>query len=209
MGAADQIPKQIPILGGQWTIMRLRPRQRRFVEEYLVDLNGTQAAIRAGYSEKTAAVIARENLRKPLIEMAIHEELDRRTKESWMSRDRLLLEVARLAYADVRQLYDENGRLRPVAELEDDIAAAVAAIDVSVGPSFDVTKKVRLCDKGAAQERLARLLGFIIERKELSGPGGKPLQVENLSEEDLDARIAAVEEEIRGMRSDGKTSEPV
>ena len=202
MGAADQIPKQIPILGGQWTIMRLRPRQRRFVEEYLVDLNGTQAAIRAGYSKKTAAVIARENLRKPLIEMAIREELDRCTKESWMSRDRLLLEVARLAYADVRQLYDEKGRLKPVAELEDDIAAAIAAIDVSVGPSFDVTKKVRLCDKGAAQERLAKLLGFMIERKEVSGT----LQFENLSEEDLDARIAAVEEEIRGVRSDGKKS---
>ena len=52
---------------------KLSPKQQRFVEEYLVDLNGTQAAIRAGYSEKTAAVIATENLRKPNIQVLIQE----------------------------------------------------------------------------------------------------------------------------------------
>lgn len=51
----------------------LTPKQQRFVEEYLIDLNATQAAIRAGYSEKTAAVIGAENLIKPNIAKAIQE----------------------------------------------------------------------------------------------------------------------------------------
>ena len=51
----------------------LTPKQQRFVEEYLIDLNATQAAIRAGYSEKTAQEIGSENLSKPMVAKAIAE----------------------------------------------------------------------------------------------------------------------------------------
>lgn len=54
--------------------MALTAKQQRFVEEYPKDWNATQAAIRAGYSEKTAGVIGRENLQKPLIAEAIEKK---------------------------------------------------------------------------------------------------------------------------------------
>lgn len=53
--------------------MKLTPKQERFCQEYIIDLNGTQAAIRAGYSEKTANVIASENLAKPYIQAKLAE----------------------------------------------------------------------------------------------------------------------------------------
>lgn len=59
----------------------LTPKQSLFVKEYLIDLNGTQAAIRAGYSEKTARQIAEENLSKPDIQAAVQEAMDKRAQK--------------------------------------------------------------------------------------------------------------------------------
>ena len=164
-------PKQMPILGGMWTINRLRPKQRRFVEEYAIDFNATQAAIRAGYSERTAAEIGSENLRKPLIQMALAEENERRSTRCEVTADRVLLEISRLAFADIRGAFDEQGRLKPVRNLDDDLAPAVAAVEVSVGLT-DVTKRIKLWDKGAALERLGRHLGLFVDRLKHEGLEG-------------------------------------
>lgn len=79
--------------------MALNPKQQRFVQEYLVDLNATQAAIRAGYSEKTAGQIGAENLKKPEIASLIKEALDKHTEEAGLTVqdivDGLLLEARR------------------------------------------------------------------------------------------------------------------
>ena len=75
----------------------LRPKQQRFVEEYLVDLNATQAAIRAGYSKKTAQAISAENLRKPLIAEAIKKEMDKRSQETKIDAAWVLKKAASLA----------------------------------------------------------------------------------------------------------------
>ncbi len=66
---------------------KLTPRQARFVEEYLIDLNATQAAIRAGYSKKTAFVIGYENLTKPYISAAIAEAQAKRLERVTVSQD--------------------------------------------------------------------------------------------------------------------------
>src|SRR5690348_12161649 len=71
----------------------LSPRQRRFVEEYLVDLNATKAAIRAGYSERTARQMAAENLSKPDIQAAIAEAQDARAQRVQISADRVIQEL--------------------------------------------------------------------------------------------------------------------
>lgn len=197
--------KQIPVLWDDPLQLRLSPKQRRFVLEVIACGNGAEAARRAGYSEKTARVIAKENLTKPNILAAIKKERERLDKESRMTVERLEERLARIVYADPRGLYDENGQRVPVHKINDDLAAAVESIE-DVQGLRGRKQRVKLRDAIQAALALARLRGWIIERKELSGPGGKPLQVENLSEEDLDARIAGVEEEIRGMRSDGKRS---
>ncbi|MEB2275881.1 terminase small subunit [Bacillus sp. ILBB4] len=80
--------------------MKLTPKQKRFVEEYLVDLNATQAAIRAGYSEKTAEAIGHENLRKPKIKMFIDEALKTRAHRAEISADKVLQELAAIAFAN-------------------------------------------------------------------------------------------------------------
>jgi phage terminase small subunit len=79
----------------------LNLKQRRFVEEYLVDLNGTQAAIRAGYSKHTAQVIASENLSKPMIAAAIakrHQALSERTE---ITQEAVLKELAKIGFAEI------------------------------------------------------------------------------------------------------------
>lgn len=65
----------------------LRPKQQRFIDEYLIDLNATQAAIRAGYSEKTACSIGEENLRKPDIKQAIQERMAARSKNTEVTQE--------------------------------------------------------------------------------------------------------------------------
>lgn len=90
----------------------LTPRQQRFVSEYLIDLNATQAAIRAGYSEKTARQVASENLTKPNIAEAIAEARSRLAqKAEWSAVDRLL---------SLKAIHD--------ASMEDDRRTAIAAI---------------------------------------------------------------------------------
>ncbi len=78
--------------------MSLTPKQRRFVEEFLVDLNATQAAIRAGYSERTARSIGSENLTKPDIALAIAVKLEEYTREAGITVERVLNYLAHLAH---------------------------------------------------------------------------------------------------------------
>ncbi len=76
-------------------------KQQLFVDEYLIDLNATQAAIRAGYSEKTAQAIGAENLTKPLVAEAIAEALQARSERTEITQDRVLAELAAIGFADM------------------------------------------------------------------------------------------------------------
>ena len=86
------------------TVSALEPRQQRFVDEYLVDLNAAQAAIRAGYSEKTAKEIGYENLTKPHIAAAIAEARRRQQERTQITADAVLREAWNIAIADAREL---------------------------------------------------------------------------------------------------------
>jgi len=92
----------------------LTAKQHRFVQEYCIDLNGYQAAIRAGYSKKSAASQACEFLKKPNIKKAIKEALEAKAKRNGFDADRLLNLLADYVLADVADLYDDNGHIRPV-----------------------------------------------------------------------------------------------
>lgn len=84
----------------------LTAKQQRFVEEYLVDLNATQAAIRAGYSTDTAGAIGHENLKKPEIQLALQEARKEQQKRTGITADAVLLEIANVALADARELVE-------------------------------------------------------------------------------------------------------
>ena len=89
--------------------MTLSPKQQRFVAEYLVDLNATQAAIRAGYSAKTAKNIGHEHLTKPAIRAALAVGKAKQLEEADITAKEVLQAMARLARVDVKGFYDAHG----------------------------------------------------------------------------------------------------
>ena len=110
---------------------RLTPKQGRFVEEYLVDLNATQAAIRAGYSTKTAKAIGHENLARPNLAQAIQDAMTERSKRTEVSQDRVVKELARIAFASLGEVikWDPTGtKVRPSTELSEDAVAAISEV---------------------------------------------------------------------------------
>jgi len=109
--------------------MPLTDKQKRFVEEYLVDLNATQAAIRAGYSAKTAGSIGEENLKKPEIAAAIQEAMDARSKRTEITADRVLQELAKIGFADIRKAVKWGATVMVPVTPDEPGAEIVRAID--------------------------------------------------------------------------------
>lgn len=156
---------------------KLSPKQQLFVAEYLIDLNATKAAIRAGYSVKTARIIGAQNLAKLNIAAAIDEAQQRRAQKTGITQERVLQELARIAFFDIRTLYNEDGTLKKPTELNDDAAAALAGVDVvemqggvAVGEDGDIasvpmyTKKSKVFDKNAALSLAMRHLGMLKDK---------------------------------------------
>src|SRR3954452_20519472 len=113
------------------TRMPLNERQRRFVAEYLLDLNATQAAIRAGYADATANRTGPRLLSNVGVAAAIAEAQAARGRRTEVTADRVVLELARVAFGDPRRVmsWGPGGvRLRPSAELADEEAAIVAEV---------------------------------------------------------------------------------
>lgn len=95
----------------------LTVKQRRFVEEYLVDANATQAAIRAGYSVKTAGQIGDENLKKPHIAAAIEVAEAERAERAKATADDVLLELAKLGLSNMRDYVSVTSDGDPYVDL--------------------------------------------------------------------------------------------
>lgn len=95
---------------------KLTAMQRLFAMEYIVDLNGKRAAIRAGYSEKSAADLAHQLLRNPLVEAEIARQQAERMARIRMDADGLLVRLFEEADADIADLYEENGSLKPIQQ---------------------------------------------------------------------------------------------
>ncbi|MED5492685.1 MAG: terminase small subunit [Pseudomonadota bacterium] len=156
--------------------MALTPKQRRFVDEYLIDLNATQAAIRAKYSKRTARQIGEENLSKPDIQAAIQRRMKAREKRTQITQDMVLKELAKIGFSDIRKAVRWGETMVRVAdaeegeddlvpyhglalidstEIDNDTAAAIA--EVSQGRDG---LKVKLHDKKGALVEIAKHLGM-------------------------------------------------
>lgn len=159
----------------------LNPKQERFVAEYLVDLNATQAAIRAGYSPKTAGVQAFDLLKKPEIAAAIERQRNQHAKNTGLTVERVLQEAMRLAFFDIRKLTDAEGNPIPINQLDDDTAAAIQGLELATERSRDedgsvtVVRKYKIADKNAAVERLFKHLGLFQKDNDQNNPA-KALQ---------------------------------
>lgn len=163
-------------------IVGLNPKQQRFVAEYLVDLNATQAAIRAGY--KTARVQGPRLLANVGVAKAIQERQSKRIGKLELTADSILGELLRIAKVDISQAFEEDGNLRPLSDIPEDVRRAVAGIEIDdrwEGKGEDATrytvKKLKFWDKNRALELLAKNLGLLVERHEHTGKGGGPLPI--------------------------------
>ena len=158
----------------------MNDKQRRFAEEYIIDLNATQAAIRAGYSPRTAGAMGFDLLKNPEIQAVICKAQDARAERTHITQDRVLQEIARLAFFDPRKLYDEQGNIKPIHELDDDTAACIGGLDVlttsrvedgkegePVVVISEVTKKFKIWDKNSALEKAGKHLKLFTDVSEV------------------------------------------
>jgi len=143
--------------------MALTDLQKRFVDEYLVDLNATQAAIRAGYSEKTAGSIGSENLKKPEIAARIKKRQEAQVSRTQINQDFVLLELLKIAKADGTDFATVTGRgsvkLTPTEELPPEKRAAVAGVKKG---KFGT--EIKTYDKVHALELLGKHLGLFSDK---------------------------------------------
>lgn len=143
----------------------ISPRRRRFVEEYLVDLNAAQAAIRAGYAPRSAAKRGSVLLGDPRIREAVSAAMRQRSERTGITQDQVLREYARLAFSDLRQvaIWGPDGlRVLPSTALDDDSSAALAEVH-ETRTSAGGTVRVKLHEKKGALDALARHLGLFNE----------------------------------------------
>jgi phage terminase small subunit len=159
----------------------LTPKQERFVEEYCCDLNATQSAIRAGYSERTARAQGAENLTKPDIQKAISRRAKELQDAVGLTPERAAAELARLALADMGHYASwgpDGVKMVPSKHLPEGSTAAVAEVTEHIGKDGARTVRFKLHDKGAA---LDRWLKFWQWRHEVN----------------LDERLQALEERLK------------
>lgn len=116
----------------------LTPKQARFVDEYLIDLNGTQAAIRAGYSADTAQEQASRLLSNVMVAEAVAERQKGIQVSTHVTQERVIREIARIALFDPRKMFDDDGRPLHVSQLDEDTAAAIAGLEVVTKGNADM-----------------------------------------------------------------------
>lgn len=156
-------------------------KQGRFVDEYLIDLDGAKAAVRAGYAPKHAAKTALRMLRYPSVKAAVEKRRNDMAARTGITQDRVLKELAKIAFADARTMFDEQGNLKSIHDMDDETAGALSGIDTESknamaveGPEDDpqiiltVTKKVRRHDKVKALELLGKQLGMFADPQQTS-----------------------------------------
>ena len=171
-------------------VKKLTPKQSLFCIEYMIDLNATQAAIRAGYSEHTAQRIGSENLSKPLIMQHLAHLLTERVKRSTKSADDVIKELESVGFSRLGDImsWNESGVafLKNSDELDDDAMAAIESVQVTeeqthitasgaegdpkrkIQGSSVLKTKVKLHSKMAALRELAKHHGLVNDNPDLN-----------------------------------------
>ncbi|RZN87724.1 terminase small subunit [Acinetobacter johnsonii] len=159
----------------------LTDKQQRFVDEYLIDLNATQAAIRAGYSEKTAAAIGAENLIKPNIQNAIQEAQAKRQEQTQIDAAYVLRRLVEIDQMDVLDIMDDQMKIRPVNEWPKVWRQYVVNLEnLELSDGEGCFKKIKWPDKVKNLELLGRhvSVGAFKDKVEHSGK----LEIQSLSD---------------------------
>lgn len=161
---------------------KLTEKQKRFVEEYLIDLNATQAAIRAGYSVKTANEQGAQNLVKLSIKEEICKAMAERSKRTGINQDRVVMELAKIAFVNAKDLINtEDASVRSDASQDDLACIQSVKVKQSFSDKGDITEReVKLNDKMKALELLGKHLGMWKDKVELSGLDEEKSKLDNI-----------------------------
>ncbi|MDB6366735.1 terminase small subunit [Photorhabdus bodei] len=179
--------------------MALTGKQEMFCREYLVDLNATQAAIRAGYSDKTANRIGSENLSKLDIQKRISELKSDRNEVVKIDAEYVLKRLVEIDRMDVLDIIDDDGRLKAVSEWPVVWRTTLSGFDISTtiydydgSTEETILKKIKWPDKVKNLELLGKHVGVQAFREsvktELTGAGGGPIKID-LTDEQLEERL--------------------
>lgn len=180
----------------------LTDKQESFCQYYSTHWNATRAAKEAGFSERTAKEQGYVLLKSRDIRVRIAELTEHILLELGVSRARVLAEYARIAFLDPAAVYRDDGQLIPMHEIPEDARRAISKIksfEEFEGRGEERTlsgyvREVEFVQKKGALDSLAKHLGLLPEKHEVSGPNGKPIETRDvtaLSDEELQARIAA------------------
>lgn len=197
--------RELPDAGRPAGVRRdLEPMQLLFIAEYQKDFNGTQAAIRAGYSADSAQQIASRLLKDVDIRSEMLRQLRERLHEQQLSVSGVLQRIRQLIYGDARKLFHPNGALKDVAEWPDDVAARIVGVQVKElwqrdgkrMVQYGEVKTVRLVDPVEPLKMLARYLKMLLDDAPADGPlvGG---ELSDKSEADLRSEAQALRDQAQ------------
>ena|SRR5215831_7868774 len=151
----------------------LTPKQARFVAEYLIDLNATQAAIRAGYSPRSAEVDGPRMLGNAGVAAAIAAGKARQLEKAELTAVQTLEAIRRQVCGDVRRLFDAQGQLKPIIALSAEEASLIAGFEVVIKNAAagdghtDTVHKIKLKDQARFVELAAKHFGLLVEKLEV------------------------------------------
>lgn len=149
---------------------KLNKQQKLFGKQYVIKkFNGTKAAIAAGYSEKSAKVMASQLLTKPNVQEYIQKFIEKQNNKLDITAERVLEEVARLAFIDTSAVYDKDDNLIPIHELPENISRAIASFETTHDKNGTPIKKYKFYKKEKALELLMRNLELLTDKHKLSG----------------------------------------
>ncbi len=154
--------------------------QKRFCDEYLIDLNATRA-YKVAYpnckKDETANAASSRMLRNVKVQEYISERMKQREQRTEVTQDMVIKELAKIAFLDIRKLYTENGQLKNIADMDSETAGAISSLETleeyegygNNREKIGDTQKVKLLDKTKALELLGRHLGMFKEKVTIDG----------------------------------------
>ena len=163
----------------------MNKRQQLFCDEYLIDLNATQAAIRAGYSEKTAYSIGEENLKKPELKEYIDKRIEERQKRTELTQDMVINELKAIAFCNATKFASvKNGivYINNTDDLEEDTKKAIVGIKEGKN-GIEITSAGKI----QASEMLGKHLGMFKEKIEISKSSEITDEIDNYIQERMSA----------------------
>ncbi len=181
----------------------------RFCREYVHDHNATRAAAAVGFSKKTAGQQGSRLLKNVKVQARI-AELEAEVNSKVAEKTAITKEWAAEKYRqfvefDPRKMFNDEGKTKPIHELDDETALAITSFDVDVevshppkdgggerGPAVihEFVSKVKAADKKGALDSLCKLMGFVVEKHEHTGKDGKPIETKDVSDLETARRVA-------------------